>query len=59
MEAINGGELYRYITKPFEKDNVRNALENVTEVYQLGVQNKELLKNLIISRQDSQMYTKI
>lgn len=47
VEAINLGQIYRYIAKPFEPDEMLLTLKNAIEVYNLRLQNKELLATLL------------
>jgi CheY-like chemotaxis protein len=47
IEAINLGEIYRYIPKPFQPEEMLVTLKNAMEVYSLRMQNKELLTTLI------------
>ena len=34
IEAINKGQVYRYLTKPFEIDELKNIIENAYDLYQ-------------------------
>lgn len=47
LEAINQGQIYRYISKPFQEEAMLVTLKNASELYILKMQNKELLSNLI------------
>lgn len=44
VAAINRGEVYRYILKPYEPDNMLDILQDAAEVYRTNKKNKELLK---------------
>ncbi len=46
MQAINKGQVYRFITKPWNKNELQNAIENAFEAYQLKQQNQQLIENL-------------
>jgi len=46
MQAINKGQVYRFITKPWEKNELKATLENAFEAYNLKTQNQELIENL-------------
>ncbi|MEM6803720.1 MAG: adenylate/guanylate cyclase domain-containing protein [Bacteroidota bacterium] len=46
INAINAGGVYRYITKPWDKDEVRMNIENARELYELTARNQRLLKDL-------------
>jgi response regulator RpfG family c-di-GMP phosphodiesterase len=45
-EAINRGEVYRYVTKPWSPDEVRVVVAQALERYQLGRDNAELIDEL-------------
>lgn len=49
IDSINKGEVYRYLTKPWNEDELRSAIESAYEVYSLRKENKELLKKLEIA----------
>lgn len=46
IDAINKGQVYRYITKPWDETELRITIKNAFEVYSLKKENKELLKKL-------------
>lgn len=46
INAINAGGVYRYITKPWDKDEIRMNIENARELYELAERNQLLLKDL-------------
>ncbi|MAX81249.1 MAG: two-component system response regulator [Crocinitomicaceae bacterium] len=46
IDAINKGQVYRYITKPWNEQELRMNIENAYEVYRLRKENKELLEKL-------------
>jgi response regulator RpfG family c-di-GMP phosphodiesterase len=45
-EAINRGEVYRYVTKPFSPDELRLVVAQALERYQLARDNAELIAEL-------------
>ncbi|MBI4946323.1 MAG: response regulator [Bacteroidetes bacterium] len=47
IEAINKGQVYRYITKPSNMEELKGIIENAYEVYSLREENKELMKSLL------------
>lgn len=47
IEAINKGQVYRYIMKPFNAEELKITLDNASEVYSLRQENKELMKSLM------------
>lgn len=46
IDSINKGQVYKYITKPWNEDELKITIENAFEVYALRKQNKELLVEL-------------
>lgn len=46
IQAINKGRVYRYITKPWNKDELKVTIENAMEAYKLRKENKVLVENL-------------
>lgn len=46
IEAINNGQVYRYITKPWDETELRMTIENARYLYNLQNQNKRLLYEL-------------
>lgn len=49
IDSINKGEVYRYLTKPWNEDELKSAIEGAYEVFTLRRENKELLKKLEIA----------
>ena len=46
IESINSGEIYRYIIKPWEEDDILITVKNAIEKYELQKNNKQLLTEL-------------
>ena len=46
IKAINEGEVFRYITKPWDKKELRISIENAREIYDLRERNRLLLQDL-------------
>jgi len=46
VDAINSGAVYQFISKPWEQNDLRNALEKAVETFDLKVRNKNLVKEL-------------
>lgn len=46
IDAINKGQVYKYISKPWNKDELKDAIHKAYEVYSLRKENKKLLKDL-------------
>jgi response regulator RpfG family c-di-GMP phosphodiesterase len=47
IDAINKGQVYHYITKPWDEEQLRNIIKKSLEVYSLRAENKELIKSLL------------
>lgn len=47
IDAINKGQVYRYISKPWNNDNLKMTIQSSYEVYSLRKENKELTKSLL------------
>ncbi|MGZ8556933.1 MAG: adenylate/guanylate cyclase domain-containing protein [Chitinophagaceae bacterium] len=46
IEAINTGKVYRYITKPWDKDELKITIDNAMETVMLRRNNKHLINEL-------------
>jgi serine phosphatase RsbU (regulator of sigma subunit) len=46
IQAINKGRVYRYITKPWNKDELKITIDRALETYDLKQQNKKLIEDL-------------
>ncbi len=44
IEAINGGPVYAYLTKPWEQDQLRQLMKRAVDHYNLTVENQRLLE---------------
>jgi DNA-binding NtrC family response regulator len=51
--AINKGQIYRYMSKPFAVEEMKNMLENAAEIYFLRKDKEQLLKD--IARSNAQL----
>jgi response regulator RpfG family c-di-GMP phosphodiesterase len=47
IDAINRGQVYKYLTKPWNEDDVRNSIEKAHEVFRLRRENEELTNKLL------------
>jgi response regulator RpfG family c-di-GMP phosphodiesterase len=47
IDAINRGQIYQYISKPWEEQHLKIIIEKAYEVYALRAENKELIKSLL------------
>jgi len=46
MQAINVGQVYRYITKPWKKEELNITIDKALETYRLRKENQMLIQNL-------------
>jgi two-component system sensor histidine kinase/response regulator len=53
IEAINSGEIYRYITKPWDPHDLANTVDKAVEKYELSAKLKE--KNLELQHANKQL----
>lgn len=51
IDAINKGQVYRYISKPFNDLELKMTIENAMEVYNLRKENKDLLQKLLLANE--------
>jgi len=47
IDAINKGEVYRYVSKPWDNDDLKILIHQAYEVYRLRRENKELTATLL------------
>ena len=46
MDAINRGQVYKYLVKPWQNEELKMYIENALEIYNLRKENKELAQKL-------------
>ena len=46
IEAINSGRVFRYITKPWDENELRMTIENAKQLFGLQINNRELMTSL-------------
>jgi len=49
IDAINKGQVYKYIQKPWMDDDLRINIEKAYEIYSLRQENRELTEQLILA----------
>ncbi|RZA03466.1 MAG: response regulator [Sphingobacteriaceae bacterium] len=54
MDAINRGQVYKYLVKPWQNDELKMYIENALEIYNLRKENKELFAKLELANQELQ-----
>ncbi|GHB42494.1 response regulator [Mongoliitalea lutea] len=47
IDAINKGQIYHYLTKPWDEEYLKNVIRNAFEVFSLRKENKKLTQDLI------------
>ena len=52
IQAINKGSVYRYVTKPWNKEEIKITIDRALEDYNLKQQNKKLIEDLKVSNQN-------
>lgn len=51
IKAINKGQVYKYIMKPFDVNELKITIDNALEVYHLREENRELTRKLILANE--------
>ncbi|MBY0543105.1 MAG: response regulator [Sphingobacteriaceae bacterium] len=49
IDAINKGQVYRYIQKPWMEEDLRINIEKAIEIYTLRKENRELTEKLLVA----------
>lgn len=52
IDAINSGKVYKYITKPWDKNDLKFTIDNALETLELKVSNKSLVQELFKANED-------
>ena len=47
IDAVNKGQIYYYLNKPWDEQQLRIIIKNAYEIFELRSKNKELLQNLL------------
>ncbi len=51
IDAINKGQVYRYIQKPWMEEDLRINIDKAIEIYTLRKENRELTEKLLVANQ--------
>lgn len=51
IDAINKGQIYRYLQKPWEPVDLRNDINKAVELYNLRKDNRNLIQKLLVANQ--------
>src|SRR4051812_46674416 len=58
MDAINRGQVYKYLVKPWQNDELKLYIQNALEIYHLRRENKELAQKLHLATLELEMLNK-
>ena len=59
MSAINRGQVYKYLVKPWQDDELKMYIQNALEIYNLRKENKELAHKLKLANIELENLSKI
>jgi len=51
MDAINRGQVYKYLVKPWADEELKMYIQNAMEIYHLRKENRELANKLELANQ--------
>ena len=51
IDAINKGQIYKYIQKPWEEEELRTTIQNALELYTMKKNGKDLTETLMITNE--------
>ena len=49
LNAVNSGEIYRFITKPWDNENLKEVVNDAFIHYETGLKNKEYMRKIVES----------
>lgn len=58
MDAINRGQVYKYLVKPWQNEELKLYIQNALEIYHLRKENKELAYKLHLANKELDMLNK-
>ena len=59
MDAINRGQVYKYLVKPWQNEELRLYIQNALEIYNLRKENKELVYKLQVANMELERLNKL
>lgn len=59
MGAINRGQVYKYLVKPWQDDELKMYIQNALELYNLRKENKDLAQKLKQANQELELLTRV
>jgi response regulator RpfG family c-di-GMP phosphodiesterase len=51
IDAINKGQIYRYVQKPWMEEDLKINIDKAVEIYTLRKENRELTEKLLVANQ--------
>jgi DNA-binding NtrC family response regulator len=58
MDAINRGQVYKYLVKPWQNDELKLYIQNAMEIYHLRRENKDLAHKLQLANKELELLNK-
>ncbi|WP_426667812.1 response regulator [Mucilaginibacter sp. McL0603] len=58
MDAINRGQVYKYLVKPWQNDELKLYIQNALEIYHLRRENKDLAHKLQLANKELELLNK-
>src|ERR1700710_2741002 len=58
MDAINRGQVYKYLVKPWQNDELKLYIQNALEIYHLRRENKDLAHKLHLANKELELLNK-
>jgi DNA-binding NtrC family response regulator len=58
MDAINRGQVYKYLVKPWQNDELKLYIQNALEIYHLRKENKDLAYKLQLANKELELLNK-
>jgi DNA-binding NtrC family response regulator len=58
MDAINRGQVYKYLVKPWQNEELKLYIQNALEIYSLRKENKELANKLQMANMELERLNK-
>jgi DNA-binding NtrC family response regulator len=59
MDAINRGQVYKYLVKPWQNEELKLYIQNALEIYNLRKENKELAHKLQMANMELERLSKL
>jgi adenylate cyclase len=59
IEAINSGRVFRYITKPWDENELRMTIENARQLFDLQTSNRTLMEELRLKVEEQEQTLKL